>query len=279
MPTGSEASGSWKTGKTCEQRDDGVQRLSCHFSWPEFCDERRSFHQEFVYDIAVFAAARGFPWSDVVQTAVIAKTIFPQLDGLDAPKLLSLLRGVMSERLPNLTPVHRHEFTHFLAEACLARRRLFQAVVSGAANVSINQLCLEVQLPPTPPPLAQGTELHEWEHCCQQTQLTSTLRQKEEQLRSLRQGPRVTLGDIPEDVHLDKEGVSEVVRVAVRATEGQMLQSLDLEASLLSDILQLRLQQAALATGGLHNPAPSSTGPDAAAKGKIQTAKSKAGGK
>uniref|UniRef100_A0A4W6FHD6 Uncharacterized protein n=1 Tax=Lates calcarifer TaxID=8187 RepID=A0A4W6FHD6_LATCA len=62
-------------------RDAGVQRLSCHFSWPEFCDERRSFHQEFVYDVAMFAAARGFPWPDVIRTAEVAKCIFPQLDG------------------------------------------------------------------------------------------------------------------------------------------------------------------------------------------------------
>lgn len=63
------------------QRDAGVQRLSCHFSWPEFCDERCCFHQEFVYNVAMFAADCGFPWPAVIQTAGIAKHIFPQLDG------------------------------------------------------------------------------------------------------------------------------------------------------------------------------------------------------
>ncbi|XP_039998409.1 uncharacterized protein C8orf74 homolog [Xiphias gladius] len=262
------------------QRDAGVQRLSCHFSWPEFCDERRCFHQDFVYDVAMFAAAHGFPWPDVIRTAVTAKCIFPQLDGLDIPQLLSLLRDALSECLPNLTPVHRHKFTRFLADTCARRRRLFQAVVGGATNMSIVQLHLEVQLPPTPYPLAQGTELHEWE----QAPLTSTLRQKEEELRSLRDGPRVTLGDIPEDVQLDEEGVLELVHTAVRATEGQMLASLNQEASLLSDILHLKLQQAPLATGRLQNPVPSNTGhvslhPDSLAKAKIQTAKTKTGGK
>ncbi|XP_023251167.1 uncharacterized protein C8orf74 homolog [Seriola lalandi dorsalis] len=242
------------------QRDAGVQRLSCHFSWPEFCDERRCFHQEFVYDIAMFVAACGFPWPAVIQTAVIAKCIFPQLDGLDIPKLLSLLRDALSEFLPNLTLVHQHKFTQFLTDTCSTRWRLFQAVVGGATTMSITQLHLEVQLPPTPCPLPQGTEVHEWERQRQQTQLTSTLRQKEEELRSLRDGSRVTLGDIPEDVQLDKESVLELVRGALRATEGQMLQSLNQEASLLSDILQLKLQQAALATGRLHNPVTSSTG-------------------
>ncbi|GAA6217907.1 uncharacterized protein C8orf74 homolog [Lates japonicus] len=262
------------------QRDAGVQRLSCHFSWHEFCDERRGFHQEFVYNVAMFAAACGFPWPDVIRTAEVAKCIFPQLDGLDTPKLLSLLRDSLSERLPNLTPVHRHTFTHFLTDACTARRRLFQAVVSGAANMSIAQLHLEVQLPPTPCPLAQGTELHEREHQRQQAQLNSTLRQKEEELRSLREGSRVTLGDIPEDVRLDEEGVVEVVRAAVKATEGQMLASLNQEASLLNDILQLKLQQAALATGRRHNPVYSSASqfslrPDTPAKAKIQRTKTK----
>ncbi|XP_029302716.1 uncharacterized protein C8orf74 homolog [Cottoperca gobio] len=130
------------------QRDAGVQRLSGHFSWPEFCDERRCCHQEFVYDVAMFAAARGFPWLNVIQTAVIAKGIFPQLDVLDVPKLLSLLRDALSECLPNLTSVHRHEFTRFLIHTCFSWVRLFQAAVGGAANTSIAQLHLEVQLPP-----------------------------------------------------------------------------------------------------------------------------------
>lgn len=58
-----------------------MQRLSCHFSWPEFCDERRCFHQEFVYEVAMFSAACGFPWPDVIRAAVMAKDLFPQLDG------------------------------------------------------------------------------------------------------------------------------------------------------------------------------------------------------
>lgn len=45
-----------------------------------------------------------------------------------------------------------------------------------------------------------------------------------------------------------------MVRAAVRATEDQMMASLTQEASLLSDIMGLKLQQAALSTGGLHNP-------------------------
>lgn len=72
------------------------------------------------------------------------------------------------------------------------------------------------------------------------------------------------------------------VRAAVRATEEQMLASLSQEASLLSDILQLKLQRAALATGRLHNPVASSTGhidscPEAPAKAKPPTAKTKTG--
>ncbi|XP_076579633.1 uncharacterized protein C8orf74 homolog [Chaetodon auriga] len=244
------------------QREAGVQRLSCHFSWPEFCDERRRLHQEFVYDVAMFAAARGFAWPYVIRAAVTAKGIFPQLDGLDVPKLLSLLKDVLSECLPNLTSVHQHEFTQFITDTCITRRRLFQAVVSGAANTSIVQLHLEVQLPPTPCPLAKGTDLHEWEHQRHQAELTSMLRLKEEKLKVLRHWSRVTLTevDVPDDDELDKEAVVGLVRAAVRATEGQMLASLTQEASLLSDILQLKLQKAALTTGRLHNPVPSSTG-------------------
>lgn len=120
------------------------------------------------------------------------------------------------------------------------------------------------------------------------------LLQKEEKLRVLRSGSRITLGevDVPEDEQLDEEvrltgiknflkstqgcfplpdlccvcliflaqGVLAVVREAVKAAEDQILASLTQEASLLSDILQLKLQQAALATRGLPNPVSSSSG-------------------
>nr|XP_020447806.1 uncharacterized protein C8orf74 homolog [Monopterus albus] len=164
------------------QRESGVQQLSSHFSWPESYDEQRCFHQEFVYDVAMFAAACGFPWSNVIQAAVIAKDIFLQLDALDVPKLLSLLRDALSECLPNLTLFHQLEFTKFLTDTCVARRKLFQAVLGGALNTPTVQLHLEVQLPPTPCPLAQGTDLYEWEHQCQEAEFTSILQQKEDEL-------------------------------------------------------------------------------------------------
>lgn len=77
------------------------------------------------------------------------------LTGVDAPELLSMLGDVMSEYLPNLSSVHRPEFTRFLTDMCINRYRLFQAVVGGATNMSITQLNMEVQLPLAPCPLAQ----------------------------------------------------------------------------------------------------------------------------
>lgn len=264
------------------QRDAGVETLSRHFLWSEFCDERRCFHQEFVYDVAMFAADRGFSWPHVIQAAAIARDIFPQLDNLDVLGLLSLLREVLHERLPNLAPIHQHDLTRYLTDICIARRRLFQAVVGGAAHMSITQLHLEVQLPPTPFPLAQGTDLQEWESQQHQARLTSALQQKEKELRCLRHGSRVTLEDIilPKDEHLDQEGILKLVRAAVRTTEGQILESLIQEASLLSEILQLKLQQEALATGR-HNNTSANTEPHqrpaTETKANIQTAKTTKG--
>uniref|UniRef100_A0AAQ5YF57 Uncharacterized protein n=2 Tax=Amphiprion ocellaris TaxID=80972 RepID=A0AAQ5YF57_AMPOC len=265
------------------QRDAGMQRLSCHFSWPEFSDERRRFHQEFVYDVAMFAADRGLSWNNVIRVAVASKDMFPQLDDHKVHKLLSVLRDVLCERLPNLTPVHRHELTRYLTDTCVTRRRLFQAVVGGAADMSIVQLHLEVQLPPTPCPLAQGTDLHEGETQQLLAKVTSALQQKEEELRSLREGSRVTLSEVslPEDEHLDKQSILELVRAAVRATKGQIEESLNHEATLLGDILQLKVQQAALATRRHHNTVSSNTAhnkrPDMSAKAKSKTRVRKTG--
>lgn len=55
----------------------------------------------------------------------------------------------------NFTRVHRHKFTQYLTDTCTTRRKLFQAVVGGASNMSVTQLHLEVQVPPTPCPLVQ----------------------------------------------------------------------------------------------------------------------------
>ncbi|MEQ2167053.1 hypothetical protein GOODEAATRI_000271 [Goodea atripinnis] len=198
---------------TCFQRDAGIRRLSHHFQWFEFSGDRLSFHQAFVYDVAMFTTERGFSWANVIRSAVLAKDIFPQLHGKNKP-LCNI------EHLPNLTPVHRHVLTQYLIDTCISRRRLFQVVVGGVVEESVAQKHLEVQLPPTPCPLAQT--------------------------------------------------IMELVQSAVRTAEGQILGSLSQEASLLSDILQLKLQQEALATGRHHNTASS---PMAATKAKKQKQK------
>ncbi|XP_012727187.2 uncharacterized protein C8orf74 homolog [Fundulus heteroclitus] len=261
------------------QRDAGIQRLSHHFQWPEFSNDQLSFHQEFVYDVAMFTTERGFSWADVIRSAALARGVFPQLHDFDIHRFWTLLRYVLGENLPTLTPVHRHAFTRYLSDTCISRRRLFQVVVGGAAQESVVQKQLAVQLPPTPCPLAQGTDLQEWEAQSQQrTRLASSLLLMEEKLRCLRAGPRVTLGDIdvPSDGELDKESIMEFVKSAVRTTQGQMLASLSEEASLLTDIHQLKLQQEALTTGGHQKTASSKM---VAPKAKMQTAKTETGGK
>ncbi|XP_034533672.1 uncharacterized protein C8orf74 homolog [Notolabrus celidotus] len=265
-----------------QQRDVGLQRLSSHFSWPEFCDDQQRFHQDFVYDVTMYASDRGFPWPDVIRTAVMAKDIFPRLEGLDIPGLLSLLGDALAECFPNITSAQRHEFTNFLTSTCTTRRRLFQAVVRGAVSVTIAQRHLEVELPPTPCPLAQGMDPCDWEHQCHQAKLTLLLQQKAEELRVLREGARVTLGEVsvPEDEELNEQEILALVRTAVRTTQDQMLASLTDEASLLCDIQQIKLQQAALATGGLHNPvlaetSQSSSNLDAPVKASPNSANSK----
>ncbi|XP_028275646.1 uncharacterized protein C8orf74 homolog [Parambassis ranga] len=245
------------------QRDAGVQTLSCHFSWPDSCDELQCLHQEFVYDVAMFAADCGFPWTNVIGAAQIAKDIFPQLHDHDVHKLFSLLRDIFCKFLPKLTPVHQREFSRYLIDTCTTRRRLFQAVVGGAANMSIAQLHLEIQLPPTPCPLAQGIDLHEWETQQHEARLISTLQQKEEELRCLREGSGICLGEVnvPEDGNLDQQGILELVQAEVKAKEGQVQERLNQEAALLSDILQLKLQLSAFATEGQQDTDPSNTGP------------------
>lgn len=68
-----------------------------------------------------------------------------------------------------------------------------------------------------------------------------------------------------------------MVRAAVKATEDQMRASLTREASLISDLLQLKLQQAALATGRLQDHSSSSAGSHADSSGKTKTGRRRSG--
>ncbi len=53
--------------------------------------------------------------------------------------------------------------------------------------------------------MLQGTDVHEWEHQRHQSELTSMLQQKKEELKVLRDGSRVTLGEVDVPEELDKE--------------------------------------------------------------------------
>ncbi|XP_014328462.1 uncharacterized protein C8orf74 homolog isoform X1 [Xiphophorus maculatus] len=258
-------------------RNAGIQRFIHHFHWFEFTNEKLPLHQEFVYDVAMFTAGQGFSWADVICSAVLAKVIFPQSYEFDLNNFWSLLRDVLCEHLPYLTPLHRHVFTQYLIDTCVCRRRLFQVAVGVTAEELLVLRQLEVQLPPTPCPLAQGTDLEMWEAQSElRAKLDSSLTQLEEKLKCVLAEPRVTLEDfnVPSDGELDKESAVGLVRSAVKATGGQVLASLSQEVSLRKEIFQIKMQQEALIAAGRPKiPTPVVT------SAKTKGAKTKAGKK
>ncbi|XP_029941588.1 uncharacterized protein C8orf74 homolog [Salarias fasciatus] len=243
------------------QREEGARRLACLFSWTEFDDRRCGLQQEFVHDVVAFAASRGFSRDSVIRAARAAKSIFPQLHDLDADRLVSLFRDV----LPGLTPVQQSQLVRYLAHTLVSRRRLLAAVaVGGAPSVTIKSLEVGVELPPAPCPLEEGTDLHEWEAQRHEDGLGSELEQKQEELRRLRDGPRVSLKDV--DVPSD-QGAAEFVREAVRSAGGQILENLNREVHLMGDIQELtRQRQAATTSRGRQSDSP---------QAKQQTAKTR----
>ncbi|XP_028328167.1 uncharacterized protein C8orf74 homolog [Gouania willdenowi] len=241
------------------QADEGVQRLSTHFSWSEFNDQRRLFHQDFVYDAACFATEHGFTWGDVIRTAVSAKEIFPQLHDLDVTRLALLLKHVLCEAVPDLTPVQQCELARYLTDTLLVHRRLFQAVVGGATDQRVVQLQQEVQLPPVVCPLALGSDEQEYETLQKLLKLTLALQAKEEELKRLREGPRVSLTNSA--TREDNQGLQDVVHSALKATEEQTRDTLNQEASLLRDIQELQLQHQSLTTRGSSGSGSTTTPP------------------
>ncbi|CAL8290235.1 unnamed protein product [Lota lota] len=251
------------------RRHEAVGRLAGHFAWPEFGDERRPsvlrhFHQCFAHDVALFAWTRGFPWSDVIRAAAMAKDVFPRLNGSDVPAQLALLREAQTQRLPDLTALHRSQLGWYLADACVGSHRLLAAAAAvaaaAAANASTERAHLEVQVPPRPLPLAQGVTLEEVELQRRQAELAAALGRTEHRLQALRKAPRVSrTAEVTGPPMLDAEGVQEWVRATAREVAAGLRQ----EAALVAELLELKLQCAVPATRGSRSPALS---PQATAK-------------
>ncbi|XP_014058463.1 uncharacterized protein C8orf74 homolog [Salmo salar] len=249
------------------QREEGVQQLSGHFSWPEFSGDAvwQSAYQQFVYECAMFAADRGLAWSAVRAVVGMTRDLFPQLADLDPPRVLALISDWLTECLPRLPPAHHKAVFHFLSDTCVTSQRLLQAVVGGTSHRSINQKHLEVHVPPTPLPLAQGDDECAWERQRVCALLEVAKQQKREELRRLReeegpQGSEVRL-DTLNDRRLDREEVADLVRSTVMARGELLMGRLLKESSLVHDLLELSLQHTALTTGenSIH---PAHTHPD-----------------
>ncbi|XP_062303127.1 uncharacterized protein C8orf74 homolog [Osmerus eperlanus] len=266
---------------TILQREEGLFRLSRHFSWTEFSGDETQVlaHQQFVYETTMFAAGRGLCWSEVTSVARMSKDIFPELKDLDPSRIVSLIRGRLLEYFPRLNAFHHATLFHFLSETCVTRQRLIQAVVGGAGNLSVVQKQLEVQVPPLPLPLNQGTDVDYWEHKRAHSHLAAIEKLKEEELEHLRKGSEVILEelDIPQEGKLDKDAVMELVRSAVRARGELLLGRLLRESSLVYDLLELKLQHTTLATRGIPHTchAAGSAGLAGSGTGPAHTAKAK----
>ncbi|XP_064783051.1 uncharacterized protein C8orf74 homolog isoform X1 [Oncorhynchus masou masou] len=268
------------------QREEGMQQLSSHFSWPEFSgdDVWQSAYQQFVYECAMYTADRGLAWSAVRAVAGMTRDLFPQLADLDPPRVLALISDWLTKCLPRLPPAHHKAVFHFLSDTCVTSQRLLQAVVGGTSHRSINQKHLQVHVPPTPLPLAQGDDecALERQRVCALLQVAK--QQKREELWRLReeegpQGSEVRL-DTLNDRRLDREEVADLVRSTVRATGELLMERLLKESSLVHDLLELSLQHTALTTGenSIH-PDHTHTHPDLTQSkdptGAIHTAKPK----
>ncbi|CAL8307534.1 unnamed protein product [Merluccius merluccius] len=248
------------------ERREAVRRFAGHVTWPEVGGERRpsvlrDFQRDFVLDVALFTWTRGFPWSDVIRAATMAKDVFPQLSGVDVFGQLNLLDEARTRWLPDLPPLLRGQLTWYLADACVGSHRLLRAVGATAASTWNARVHLEVQVPPIPLPLAQGMTQDDGGQQKRLAELTAALGHIEPQLQAgCGTPPRVrTTADVNMSALLEAEGVQEWVRAAAR----QVTASLRQEAALVAELLEPRLQCAVPADRGSRSPAAP---PQAAAK-------------
>uniref|UniRef100_A0A8C2FMF5 Si:dkey-100n19.2 n=1 Tax=Cyprinus carpio TaxID=7962 RepID=A0A8C2FMF5_CYPCA len=165
-------------------REEGIERLSGCFHWTEFDgdDKRQYLHQEFVYENVMFAVARGLSWSAVGQVADISKHLLPKLR-----EVICLVKDHLSQIEPRLSTAHHAVLLDCIVKTYVPHQRLYQAALNGETGVKHIRCELEIESPPHPRPLGEGTDAVEWKRQQDLKELSLAQSRKEAEIKELKE--------------------------------------------------------------------------------------------
>ncbi|XP_002665172.1 uncharacterized protein C8orf74 homolog [Danio rerio] len=235
------------------KRDEGIDRLSRCFEWMGFDgdDKRQFLHQEFVYENVMFAVTRGLPWSTVGQVAIISKDLLPKINGLKSSEVISLVKAGLSQINPRLSATHHAVLLDFIVQTYVPHQRLYQAAFSGETSLKRISQDLQIETPPQPRPLSEGTDTERWkqQQILQELRLAQSRTQAE--IQELRETSRTqimsTLQDklhsLPDEGQISRQEVEELLHSFLRSQGEIMMESLTKETRLTENLLQVKLRQ------------------------------------
>ncbi|KAB5562170.1 hypothetical protein PHYPO_G00014910 [Pangasianodon hypophthalmus] len=205
------------------QRDEGIVRLSSCFQWRDFegDDQRQYIHQEFVYENVMYSVQRGLPWAAVAQIANLSKELLPELRGLERSEALSLIQTRLSQCDQRLPRSHHATVYDFMVQTYIHHQCLYQAFLKEEVKPKCMHSHLEIQVPPHPLPLSEGTDLGVWEKqqalkelmAAETVKLAEIHKLKEQAEAQIMEKSQVILSNLSLEDRLDKQALESMVQL------------------------------------------------------------------
>ncbi|KAL2098833.1 hypothetical protein ACEWY4_005313 [Coilia grayii] len=240
------------------EKREGIRRLNEHFQWNEFVgdSQRQLLHQEFIYEVLMFAVNRGFPWTATAEVARMSKELLPDLKGMERDQAIELIAERVSLCLPSLSQAHRSTIFNFIADTYVSHQQLYQAFLTlPASKTPVVQLTVEV--PPVPLKLCEGMDINEWETREAMRRLAAAQEEKQAEIRQLRertgqlQQERLEAALKDFGVSLEgsrgKQAMEKIIHDFLQAQGEKMMETIMKEAALIQEHFDLKIQAKAIA--------------------------------
>ncbi|XP_056111936.1 uncharacterized protein C8orf74 homolog [Rhinichthys klamathensis goyatoka] len=234
------------------KRDDGLECLSSCFYWTEFDgdDKRQYLHQEFVYENVMLAITRGLSWSTVAQVANITKDLLPKLKGLKPSDVICLIKDDLSQIEPRLSAAHHAVLLDFIVKTYVPHQWLYQAFLNGETSLKHISCELEIESPPHPQPLCEGSDVVEWEQQRTLKDLRLAQSEIEAEIEGLKEKAeaqmmatlQASLNSLPFEGRMSKQEVEELLSSFLQSQGEIIMESLMKEACLTENLLQMKLR-------------------------------------
>ncbi|XP_073682569.1 uncharacterized protein C8orf74 homolog [Garra rufa] len=200
----------------------------------------------------MFAITRGLSWSTVEQVAKISKDLLPKLKGLKTSEVICLIKDHLSLIEPRLSTAHHAVLLDYIVKTYVPHQRLYQAFLNGETGLRRIRCELEIERPPHPQPLSEGTDAVELEQQQALKELSLAQSRKEAEIKELKETAeaqmmaalQASLDRLPCEGRMSRQEVEELLRSFLQSQGEIIMESLMKEVCLTEDLLSQKSQVA-----------------------------------